>query len=59
MGALSTFPTRFSAQSAWERYLALVDEAARNPLLWEDDAHTAARRAAHASFMAAFRMEGP
>lgn len=59
MAALFTFPPIHTAETAWGIYIKLVREAGKNPLLFEDEAHTRARRAAHAAFQRAFEeMEG-
>lgn len=55
MGTISLFPTVASpADLLWQRYVALVAETRRNPLLVDDPAHLAARLEAHRRFSDAY-----
>lgn len=57
MDMIKSFPS-VSVETAWNRYVSLVMEARRNPLLFENDNHTKARRDAHKRFVGVFRLGG-
>lgn len=54
MNNVAVLPTRLSAEAAWERYRALVQEATDDMRLWGERAHVEAVFRAHEEFRKAF-----